>query len=42
VLREEDAGALHPEAKARAVFTSFGSCSWEEPVEDLVELGLLA
>jgi hypothetical protein len=42
VLAEEDPAALHPEEAARAVFTSFGSCSWEEPVEDLVGLGLLS
>lgn len=42
VLREEDAAALEPAAAGRDLFTSFGSCSWEEPVEDLEELGLLA
>jgi hypothetical protein len=42
VLAEEDAGALELEEAGRAVFTSFGSCSWREPVEDLQELGLLS
>jgi hypothetical protein len=33
-----------PEAatRARAVFTSFGTCSVLEPVDDLVALGLLS
>ncbi len=36
-------GALAPERlrAARARFTSFGTCSIAEPVEDLVALGLL-
>ncbi len=42
VLAEEDAAALEPSDAGRALFTSFGSCSWEEPVDDLVELGLLS
>jgi hypothetical protein len=39
----EEANALsEPAAKAvRAVFSSYGSCSFEEPVADLRELGLL-
>jgi hypothetical protein len=49
-LRDTDAGALvgalrtwMPEraARARATFTSFGTCSVLEPVDDLVRLGLL-
>ena len=42
VLAEEDAAALDLEAPDRALFTSFGSCSWREPVDDLEALGLLA
>jgi hypothetical protein len=42
VLAEEDAAALEPSDAGRMLFTSFGSCSWEEPVDDLVELGLLS
>jgi hypothetical protein len=42
VLAEEDAAALELDGADRTVFTSFGSCSWREPVEDLQELGLLA
>jgi hypothetical protein len=42
VLAEEDAGALEFDDSAREVFTSFGSCSWREPVDDLRELGLLS
>ena len=42
VLGEEDAAALEPDEAGRALFTSFGSCSWEEPVDDLERLGLLA
>jgi hypothetical protein len=42
VLAEEDAGALELEAAGRRTFTSFGSCSWREPIDDLVELGLLS
>jgi hypothetical protein len=41
VLAEEDARALELDAAGRSVFTSFGSCSWREPVDDLRELGLL-
>ena len=29
-------------APDRSLFTSFGSCSWREPVDDLEALGLLA
>jgi hypothetical protein len=42
VLAEEDASALEPSDEGRRLFTSFGSCSWEEPVEDLEQLGLLS
>ncbi len=42
VLAEEDAAALELDGADRTVFTSFGSCSWREPVEDLRELGLLS
>ena len=41
VLSEEDAAALELDGADRALFRSFGSCSWREPVEDLEELGLL-
>jgi hypothetical protein len=47
VLAESDAavltGSLDPEglASARRWFTSFGSCSVEEPLDDLTALGLL-
>ncbi|ADB74620.1 hypothetical protein [Geodermatophilus obscurus] len=46
-LRQDDAEALvggwSPDrvARARAVFTSFGTCSVLEPVDDLIALGLL-
>jgi hypothetical protein len=49
-LAETDAGALVASlrtwdadraARARALFTSFGTCSVTEPVDDLVSLGLL-
>ncbi len=46
-LRQDDAGALvggwssDRVARARAVLTSFGTCSVLEPVDDLVSLGLL-
>jgi hypothetical protein len=49
-LGETDAGVLvaalrtRPAewiARARAVFTSFGTCSVQEPVDDLIALGLL-
>ena len=42
VLAEEDVAALDLEAPDRALFTTFGSCSWREPVDDLEALGLLA
>jgi hypothetical protein len=42
VLAEEDASELDVSAADRSLFTSFGSCSWREPVDDLVELGLLS
>jgi hypothetical protein len=41
VLAEEDASRLELSESGRSLFTGFGSCSWSEPVEDLVELGLL-
>jgi hypothetical protein len=41
VVAEQDAGALDTTYADRRVFTSFGSCSWREPVEGLQELGLL-
>jgi hypothetical protein len=49
-LRDSDVGAIvaalrtwppHRAGRARALFTSFGTCSVLEPVEDLVALGLL-
>ena len=42
VLTETDAAALSLSGAGRALFTSFGSCSWQEPVDDLRELGLLS
>jgi hypothetical protein len=42
VVAEEDASVLKVEPPAREVFTSFGSCSWSEPVDDMRELGLLS
>jgi hypothetical protein len=42
VLGEEDASAIDFADADRALFTSFGSCSWREPVDDLRELGLLS
>jgi hypothetical protein len=42
VLAEEDASAIDFAEADRALFTSFGSCSWREPVDDLRELGLLS
>jgi hypothetical protein len=42
VLAEEDPGALELDGADRALFVGFGSCSWREPVDDLVELGLLS
>jgi hypothetical protein len=41
VLAETDGAALEVSEEGRGVFTSFGSCSWREPVEGLRELGLL-
>lgn len=41
VLAEEDATAIDFAGADRKLFTSFGSCSWREPVDDLRELGLL-
>jgi hypothetical protein len=41
VLAEEDPAKLELEGADRALFVGFGSCSWREPVEDLLELGLL-
>ena len=42
VLAEEDPAALGLDGADRSLFTSFGSCSWREPVDDLKALGLLA
>jgi hypothetical protein len=42
VLAEEDPAALQLDGADRRLFTSFGSCSWREPIEDLEELGLLS
>jgi hypothetical protein len=42
VLAEEDASAIDFADADRSLFTSFGSCSWREPVDDLRELGLLS
>jgi hypothetical protein len=42
VLAEEDASALEPSEEGRSLFKSFGSCSWQEPVDELEELGLLS
>lgn len=42
VLAEEDASAIDFANADRSLFTSFGSCSWREPVDDLRELGLLS
>ena len=42
VLAEEDPRALDLDAPDRSLFTSFGSCSWREPVDDLEALGLLS
>jgi hypothetical protein len=41
VLAQEDAARLDLNGADRSLFVSFGSCSWQEPVDDLVELGLL-
>ena len=42
VLAEEDPNAIDFASADRSLFTSFGSCSWREPVDDLRELGLLS
>jgi hypothetical protein len=42
VLAEEDAAKLDVTGADRSLFVGFGSCSWREPVDDLVELGLLS
>ena len=42
VLAEEDPAALDYADADRALFTSFGSCSWREPVDDLRALGVLS
>lgn len=42
VLAEEDPSAIDFASADRTVFTSFGSCSWREPIDDLRELGLLS
>jgi hypothetical protein len=42
VLAEEDPSAIDFADADRTLFTSFGSCSWREPVDDLRELGLLS
>jgi hypothetical protein len=42
VLAEEDPAAIDFADADRALFTSFGSCSWREPVDDLRALGLLS
>jgi hypothetical protein len=42
VLGEEDPSAIDFADADRSLFTSFGSCSWREPVDDLRELGLLS
>lgn len=42
VLAEEDPAALDLDAADRSLFTSFGSCRWREPVDDLRALGLVA
>jgi hypothetical protein len=42
VLAEEDPTAIDFAGADRTLFTSFGSCSWREPVDDLRELGLLS
>ena len=41
VLAEEDAAALDVAGADRKLFVGFGGCSWKEPVDDLVALGLL-
>jgi hypothetical protein len=42
VLAEEDPAKLSLAGADRSLFVGFGSCSWREPVDELVELGLLA
>ena len=42
VLAEEDFAALDLSSVDRGLFVGFGSCSWREPVDDLIELGLLS
>ena len=42
VLAEEDPAKLSLAGADRSLFVGFGSCSWREPVDDLVELGLLS
>jgi hypothetical protein len=42
VLAEEDPAKLALAGADRSLFVGFGSCSWREPVDELVELGLLA
>jgi hypothetical protein len=42
ILAEEDPSAIDFADADRSLFTSFGSCSWREPVDDLRELGLLS
>ena len=42
VLAEEDPNTIDFASADRSLFTSFGSCSWREPVDDLRELGLLS
>jgi len=42
VLAEEDVAALDVSGADRSVFTSFGSCDWRTPVDDLEQLGLLS
>jgi hypothetical protein len=41
VLAEEDGSSLEIEDGGRAIFVSFGSCSWREPIDGLRELGFL-
>jgi hypothetical protein len=42
VLAEEDGAALEVHESGREAFVSFGSCSWQEPIDGLRELGMLA
>ena len=39
---EEDPAKLSLAGADRSLFVGFGSCSWREPVDELVELGLLS